>query len=140
MTGPGGWFIDEDLLGLAHVLAAARRPLGDVHHPGDGHDGCPAPGTYDEEWAAMIAGRDWAVIRKDNRSSRRRRPAEYHAFTQAGLGVFVLRAKDATRFEQVRIVLARWDELIEFWDGHPRPFFARFSRTVKPYDITGGPE
>lgn len=84
----------------------------------------------------MIAGRDWAVIRKDNRSTRRRRPAEYDAFTQAGLGVFVLRAKDATRFEQVRIVLARWDELIGFWEGHQRPFFARFSRTVKPYDIT----
>ncbi|MGI9017626.1 MAG: hypothetical protein ACR2HR_11090 [Euzebya sp.] len=35
MTGPGGWFIDEDLLGLAHVLAAARRHLEDVHYPGD---------------------------------------------------------------------------------------------------------
>lgn len=138
MTGPGGWFIDEDLLGLAHVLAAARRPLADVHYPGDGHEGCPTPGTYDEVWAAMITGRDWAVLRKDNRSAKRRRPVEYEAFTQAGLGVFVLRAKNATRFDQVRIVLARWDELTAFWDQHDRPFFARFGKTVKPYDISVG--
>jgi hypothetical protein len=32
MTGPGGWFVDEDLLGLAHVLAAARRHIDDVHY------------------------------------------------------------------------------------------------------------
>lgn len=40
----------------------------------------------------MLAGREWAVIRKDNRSIKRRRPAEFAAFTEAGLGVFVLRA------------------------------------------------
>ncbi|MGI9017625.1 MAG: hypothetical protein ACR2HR_11085 [Euzebya sp.] len=87
----------------------------------------------------MITDRDWAVIRKDNRSAKRRRPAEYEVFTQARLGVFVLRAKNANRFDQVRIVLARWDELISFWDHHQRPFFARFSKTVKPYDVTLGP-
>jgi hypothetical protein len=86
----------------------------------------------------MITDRDWAVIRKDNRSAKRRRPVEYEAFMRAGLGVFVLRAKNATRFDQVRIVLARWDELNAFWDQHEQPFFARFGKTVKPYDITLG--
>lgn len=133
MSGPEAWFIDEDLLGLADVLARARRKFEDVHWVGDGHPYCPTLGTPDTVWASNISGRGWAVIRKDVSSRKRSRPAEFYTFQEHEHGVFVLRARRAGRFEQTRIVLRWWDELNAFWDAEPKHFFARFSRTQSPH-------
>lgn len=125
---PAGWFIDADVLGLYHVLQAARRSSFDDIVSGL-TDGFPVTtGMPDVDWMPEVAGRDLGIITKDAR--QRFRDAERQAIVDNELGVFAIRSRQRlTTWGQARLIFQRWDELEEAWDTTPRPFVYTVTRT-----------
>lgn len=122
MPPPAGWFIDADILGLYHVLQAARRSSTDDVYSGL-TEGFPVqPWMPDVEWMPLVGAREGlAVLTRDAR--QRFRDAERAAIVDNGLGVFAIRSrKHLSTWAQARLVFHRWDDLEEAWATTPRPF------------------
>lgn len=58
---PAGWFVDADILGLYHVLKAARRSTTDDVYSGLTDDFPVSVGMTDAEWMSLLKGRDLAI-------------------------------------------------------------------------------
>ncbi len=103
------FFFDEDTLGIGQVMAAAR---GDCIYPG--HPRSPVNvGTDDVDWIPAVAAEGWIVVARDNKI--RSRPAEMggpsrapapHAGAYNGAG-------NLSVWEQLRVLVARWDRIEE---------------------------
>lgn len=87
------YYIDADLLGLAHILAGLRP---DVTYPGDPgatvkrqvRPPCPVqdPGTKDEEWLRVVGRRGWAVSRWRDIERLRAQPGPFvYRLTRTGI-------------------------------------------------------
>ncbi len=76
------FYVDADLLGLAHILADLRP---DVTYPGDPgkvihkrqRPACPVstPAVKDRIWIPEVARRGWLIITRDRHIQEHRRPA-----------------------------------------------------------------
>lgn len=83
---PIGWFVDADVLGLYHVLKAARRSTTDDVYSGL-TDGFPVSvGMLDAIWMPLLKEHDLAILTKDAR--QRFRDTECEAIRSNSLGIF----------------------------------------------------
>lgn len=122
------WFLDEDVLGLAALLARAKLP---VTWPGD--DGrrddarliqAPSPiarrGMPDEEWIPVVAKAGLAIVTRDRQIIHR--TVRVNAVLASRARLFAITSSTPLDlWAEVRIVAAQWDEL-ERRRGEPGPF------------------
>jgi len=128
------FYVDADLLGVAHVLADLRA---DVTYPGDpggtvkrrNRPPCPvqSPGVPDHEWLPEVGRNGWAVLTRDRRIERR--PAEKQAVIAYGVKLFAITsAEQLDKWRQLEIIMSRWRD-VERLAGRQGPFIYRLTRT-----------
>jgi hypothetical protein len=112
------FYVDADILGLGKLLADVRN---DVTYPGfvggDRKYGrtrlpCPITSTAvpDQVWIPETAARGWLIITRD--SAIQESAAEIAAVRDSGARMVALVGKDAaTTWEQLRVVMRRWDRI-----------------------------
>jgi hypothetical protein len=122
---PLRFFVDENLLSLAHRLAEVRI---DVAFPG--HPLLPEVplGALDHDWLMEIGRRGLVLITRDKKI--RSRPVERAAIYEAGVKGFVLtRAGDMSTQAMVDLVLSKWAAMERFLVDHPEgPWLAAVTR------------
>ena len=128
------YYIDADILGLAHVLCPLR---GDMTYPGDPgvvinkrqRPACPIKSTAvpDPEWLPIAADEGWLIISRDH--NIRENIAERRAVRESGAKMVALAGKDAvTRWGQLELVMRYWSRIAALAD-HPGPFIYLASRS-----------
>lgn len=111
------WYLDEDVLGLAEMLARAKLP---VTWPGDdgrrqwGRDQEPSPvrerEVPDEEWIPVVANAGLAIITRDRRIMDR--TVRVNAVLASRARLFAITSSSPLDlWAEVRIVAAQWDEI-----------------------------
>lgn len=134
-----GYYVDADLLGLAHVLASIRP---DVTYPGDLggvvrkrlRPPCPITTTDvdDDVWIPELARRGWIILTKDRHI--RDRPAEAAAVIENAAKVFAITTsrEQLTVWGQLEVVMCRWRD-IERLGEPPGPFIYGMTRSsIRP--------
>jgi len=128
------FYVDADVLGLAHVLAALRA---DVTYPGDSglvvhkreRPACPvaSPHSKDWEWIPVVAQNRWLIITRDRHIQENRR--EIIAVRDNGARMVALSGPDARgTFEQLEIVMTQWRAITQLL-AKPGPFIYTATRT-----------
>ncbi|GAA3730465.1 hypothetical protein GCM10022225_10300 [Plantactinospora mayteni] len=129
------FYVDADLLGLAHVLAGLRP---DVTYPGDPgavihkrqRPPCPivSPAVKDPEWIPEVARRGWLIITRDRHIQEHH--LEIGAVRDHGARMVALTGEDARSvFAQLEVVMCRWRD-IERCASEPPPFIHTATRTT----------
>lgn len=90
------------------------------------HDAHFSSTTADVEWLRVVGERGWIVLTKDDRI--RRHPLERRALIEAGLRVFVVKAKAAAGEEIAAMLAEQAGALVGFARAQPAPFVAQVSR------------
>lgn len=115
------FFVDENMLPVGQALAAVRN---DVVYPG--HADLPEvnPGDQDPKWLPIIgrAQKDLVLLTRD--SAIRRRDGERELLTEHKVrAIFLTGKKNMTKFEKLRLVMARWDRIEkQVQEGGPGPW------------------
>lgn len=79
------------------------------------------PTTTDAVWLAEVGRREWMVVTRDKKI--RTRPAERAAIVAASVGCFVLdQKKDPTRWEYLKLLAGRLDDMEILFKNTPTPF------------------
>lgn len=115
--GERRFFIDENLLGIARLLAKVRD---DIVHPG--HPDLPEIPlrTPDLTWLPIVGERRWPVVMRDKRI-RTRRP-ERDALVKASVRAFCLTTAGNSRsWDLLRVIVRNW-EAIEVKAKEDGPF------------------
>lgn len=86
------------------------------------HDDVFAPATLDEVWLQRAGREGWIVITKDKRI--RYRAIEKRALESAGVGAFVLTAKNLTGEEMAAVLVGALPAMLRFNRKHTRPWIA----------------
>ncbi len=130
------FYFDEDVLGLAKVVAG-QRP--DVTYPGDPgatihrrvRPPCPITvGSKDPQWIPVVASRGWVIVTRDSNIQRRR--AEVAAVRDHGARMVAIAGADARgTWEQLEVLMVNWRR-IEAWAEQPGPFIYSITRTGAP--------
>jgi hypothetical protein len=133
------FYFDEDVLGLAKVIAALRP---DITYPGDPggtvhrrvRPPCPiASGTKDPEWIPFVAGRGWLIVTRD--AAIQRRPAEVAAVRENGARIVVIAGSEARgTWDQLEVLMVNWRRL-ERWAEELGPFIYAITRTGTPRSV-----
>jgi len=138
------YYVDADILGLAHVLVTVRGD--EVTYPGDPggtfhkRERCPCPisdpGTPDTVWVPEVATREWLIISRDHNIAEN--VAELQAVRDSGARMVALAGEDAgNTWGQLEVVMRRWRQIEELRE-QAGPFIYRASRTVwRPVDLKG---
>jgi hypothetical protein len=129
------FYIDADVLGLAHVLADLRI---DVTYPGDRgatfhkreRPSCPITTTSakDTEWIPQVADRGWLIITRDGNIQAHRQEiamVQNHAARMVALSTEHARGT----FAQLEIVMCQWRQIERLAD-QPGPFVYVATRTA----------
>ncbi len=135
------FYLDADLLGLAHVLAALRS---DVTYPGDPgaiikrreRPRCPIadPATRDDTWIPHVASLGWLIITRDSRIQQHR--AEIAAVRVNKARMVALSGDEARgTWQQLEVLMRQWRD-IETLASRPAPFIYTATRTsLKAVDL-----
>lgn len=135
------FYVDADILGVAHVLAGLRS---DVTYPGDGgavihrrkRPPCPvvAPATPDPVWIPEVTRHGWLIITRDRHIQDHRQ--EIGAVRQYEAKMVALSGDEARgTFEQLEVIMCQW-RAIERLVPKPGPFIYTATRTtLKPVDL-----
>jgi hypothetical protein len=133
------FYFDEDVLGLAKVVATLRP---DVTYPGDPggtvhrrlRPPCPIPlGSKDPEWIPFVASRGWVIVTRD--AAIQRRPAEVAAVRENDARMVVIAGSEARgTWEQLEVLMVNWRRL-ERWAEEPGPFIYAITRTGTPRSV-----
>jgi hypothetical protein len=137
------FYIDADILGLAHVMARVRI---DVTYPGDQgatfhkkeRAPCPItePSTKDTDWIPEVADRGWLIITRDGNIQAHRQEialVRQHAARMVALSTEHARGT----FAQLEIVMCQWRQIEQLVD-EPGPFIYVATRTtLRPVAVTG---
>jgi hypothetical protein len=129
------FYVDADLLGLAHILADLRP---DVTYPGDPgkvihkrqRPACPvnSPAVKDRIWIPEVARRGWLIITRDRHIQEHR--LEIDEVKANSARMISLIGEDARSvFDQLEVVMCRWREIENHLDD-PAPFIYAASRTT----------
>ncbi|GIF25029.1 hypothetical protein BJ973_007287 [Actinoplanes tereljensis] len=128
------YYLDADVLGLAHLLATLRA---DLTYPGDPgrlihkreRPPCPiaSPHAKDTEWIPVVARNRWLIISRDRHIQENRR--EIVAVRDNGARMVALSGRDARgTFEQLEIVMSQWRSFTDLLTK-PGPFIYTATRT-----------
>lgn len=127
------YYFDEDVLGVAKVLAALRP---DVSFPGDPgatvqrrtRPPSPIPrGAKDDEWIPVVAARGWLIVTRD--SAIQRHPSLVRAVITSGARMVALSGAEAIgTWAQLEVVMSGWRRL-ESLSGRAGPFVVTMTRT-----------
>jgi hypothetical protein len=128
------FYVDADILGLAHVLAGLRS---DVTYPGDPgatikrrtRPACPikSPAAKDKEWIGPVTARSWLILTRDGQIQAH--PSELAEVREHGARMVALDTEQAhSTFDQLEIVMCRWRQILDLLD-QPGPFIYVASRT-----------
>ena len=135
------FYVDADVLGLAHVLAALRE---DVTYPGDpgavihkrARPACPveSPHVLDPDWIPIVAEHRWLIIGRDRHIQENR--AEIIAVREHGARMVALSGAEARgTFDQLEIVMTQWRAIAQLLT-QPGPFIYTATRTtLRPVDL-----
>lgn len=128
------FFVDEDTLGLAHLLTKIRP---DVTFPGDPggvtfkrqRPPCEiVRGTKDVDWIPDVANKGWLVLTRDKNISKR--TAEKKAVETAGAKlVAVTTSEDLSTFGILEVVMCQWRKIDEIAQL-PGPFIYGATRAT----------
>jgi PIN like domain len=129
------FYIDADLLGLAHVLVKLRS---DVTYPGDQggvvhmreRPPCPitSPDTFDDVWIPTVTLQGWLIITRDSKIQIHRR--EITAVRDHGARmVTIVGDEPRGTFAQLEILMSQWRR-IEACLDEDGPFIYAASRTA----------
>ena len=108
------FYLDADVLGLAHVVAALRN---EATYPGDPgaiikrreRPRCPItdPATRDDVWIPAVASLGWLIITRDSRILQHR--AEIAAVKMNRARMVALAGDEARRtWEQLEVLMRHW--------------------------------
>lgn len=128
------FYIDADVLGLAHLLVRLRP---DFTYPGDPggvvhrrqRPPCPitSPATLDPEWIPQVTSHGWLIVTRDSRIQENR--AEIEAVRDNGARMVALASRDArVTFDQLEVFMTQWRR-IEASAEAPGPFIYSVTRT-----------
>ena len=128
------FYVDADVLGLAHILATLRA---DVTYPGDRgtvihkrvRPPCPitTPHAKDTEWIPVVAQNRWLIITRDRHIQENRR--EIISVRDNGARMVALAGAEARgTFDQLEIVMTQWRAITRLL-AEPGPFVYTATRT-----------
>ena len=128
------FYLDADVLGLAHVVAAIRN---DATYPGDpgatikrrARPPCPIvdPATKDDVWIPEAASRGWLIITRDRRIQQH--PAEIAAVKVNSARMVALTGDEARgTWQQLEVLMRHW-RAIEALATRPGPFIYTATRS-----------
>lgn len=128
------FYIDADLLGLAHVLVRLRA---DVTYPTDPggikfkreRPACPVktPRTPDDEWIPLVTAAGWLIVTRDRHIQVHRR--EIAAVRDHGARMVTLTGEEAkSTFDQLEVFMCQWRRMLKCLD-EPGPFIYAATRT-----------
>jgi hypothetical protein len=132
------FYLDADVLGLAHVVAGLRN---DATYPGDpgaiikrrARPPCPItdPASRDDVWIAAVASLGWLIITRDSRIQQHR--AEIAAIKSNNARMVALAGDEARgTWQQLEVLMRHW-RAIEALAARPGPFIYTATRsTLKP--------
>ncbi|TAL13160.1 MAG: hypothetical protein EPN99_15895 [Frankiales bacterium] len=135
------FYLDADVLGLAHVVAALRN---DATYPGDPgaiikrreRPACPItdPATKDDVWIPEVASRGWLIITRDSRIQQH--PAEIAAVKSNNARMVALSGDEARgTWQQLEVLMRHW-RAIEVLATRPGPFVYTAKRgSLKSVDL-----
>jgi PIN like domain len=129
------FYIDADVLGLAHVICRLRP---DVTYPGDPggvirkrmRPPCAIadPSTKDHVWIPAVAAQDWLIITRDRHIQDHR--AEIAAVWEHGAKMITLSGADAgSTWAQLEILMTQWRRIERLNDEETGPFIYTATRT-----------
>ncbi|MGH8775321.1 MAG: hypothetical protein ACRDWI_09170 [Jiangellaceae bacterium] len=129
------YYVDADVLGLAHVLTALRA---DVTYPGDPggvvhkrkRPPCPitTPNTDDDVWIPTVTANDWLIITRDSKIRVHRR--EITAVREHHARMITIVGDDAGgTFAQLEILMCQWRKIQGCLDQRG-PFIYAATRTA----------
>jgi predicted nuclease of predicted toxin-antitoxin system len=118
LRNPVVFFLDRNL-GKKIIAEALRQAGAEVRV----HDDHFPSFTRDEEWLSEVGRQGWIVLTKDARI--RYREIERTALMNAGVGAFVLTAKNLQGSEMASIFVHALPSMTRFAVRHPRPFIAK---------------
>ena len=116
------FLLDENL--GKHTIADALRQAGAEVQIHDDHFRQETP---DEEWLREVGRRSWIVLTKD--AQIRYRAHERAALMQAGVGAFVLVAKNLSGREMADVFVKALPAIRRFVANHQPPFIAKVTRS-----------
>ena len=134
-------YLDADVLGLAHVVAALRS---DATYPGDPgatikrRQRLPRPvadpATKDDVWIPEVASRGWLIITRDSRIQQH--PAEIAAVTASNARMVALSGDEARgTLQQLEILMRHW-RAVDALVARSGPFVYTATRSaLKAVDI-----
>jgi hypothetical protein len=128
------FYVDADILGLAHVLGPLR---GDITYPGAPsavinkrtRPACliTSTATLDTDWLPVVAAEGWLIVTRDH--NIRENIAERQAVRESGAKMVALAGEDArTKWGQLELVMQRWRRIEELADQNG-PFIYLASRS-----------
>lgn len=110
------FYFDEDVLGLAKVVADLRSDVTFPDDPGKlvkGRLRAPCPitrGTPDEEWIPNVTQSGWLIVTKDSKISRR--PGEIRAVQDYGARLIAINETDERgTWAQLEILMHQWRKI-----------------------------
>lgn len=122
------WYLDEDVLGLASLLARARLPVtwpgdnGDRDNPRLAQAASPVQerGVADEVWIPIVSGFGLAILTRDRRIMDR--TVRVSAVVASRARLFTITSpRQLDLWGEARVVASQWDE-IERRRSEPGPF------------------
>ena len=139
MPAAADWFVDGNLTGLGHVLAAAHLSVTWIAD--DGRTGrrkqrhwlqpCPVTehGEADDEWIPKIAGAGAAILTRDEHIATRLR--EHEAVRASSARMFAITsAGDLDLWALTRVVAQQWGFLEAMRLERPGPYIVGVTRTT----------
>jgi len=114
---------------ISHRIPNALKALGKDADPFSAHW---ERGEKDTAWIPFVCAQGWCIVTSD----RLKRPQERQALRQHNGRVVVLAIRTLTFWEQVRLVINRWERIEKEARKKP-PFILRFTRRgVRPQRVS----
>lgn len=135
------FYLDADVLGLAHVVAGLRS---DATYPGDpgaiikrrARSACPIadPATKDDLWIPQVASLGWLIITRDSRIQQHR--AEIAAVKASKARMVALSGDEARgTWQQLEVLMKHWRAIDDLADQAGPFIYTATHRTLKAFDL-----